>query len=178
MKKIAILNLLLLFFIGCNNEQAKVQQNTAVTQNSNASQLPSSANDLTVSSHSQDKKPEQMPNVSNQNSGEKTKWTQSGNPIDTAEFDTEIKNVQEKMKANPKEESLKKVLAEAYVRRGMALTDARQYASALGDYRKAQKLDPANELSKEWIGQIIGIYDGLNKDYPKEGQEPPPLPFK
>lgn len=119
-----------------------------------------------------------MPNASNQKSGEKTKWTQSGNPIDTTEFDAEIKNIQDKMKENPKEESLKKMLAEAYVKRGMALTDARQYASALGDYRKAQKLDPANELSKEWIGQIIGIYTGMNKDYPKEGEEPPPLPAK
>lgn len=118
-----------------------------------------------------------MPNVSAQNPGEKTKWTQSGNPIDTTDFDTEIKNVQEKIKADPKDESLKIRLADAYVKRAMALTDARQYASALGDYRKAQKLDPTNETAKEWIGQIIQIYSSLNKDYPKEGQEPPPLPF-
>ena len=31
---------------------------------------------------------------------------------------------------------------------------------------------------KEWINQIIDIYEGLNKDYPKEGEEPPALPFK
>lgn len=177
MKKIAILSFLLLVSIGCNSAPTTVQQNTSAPQNTNTGQLPSGANDV-VSSHSQDKKPEQMPNVSNQNSGEKTRWTQSGNPIDTAEFDAEIKNVEEKMKANPKDEGLKTTLADAYVKRAMALTDARQYASALGDYRKAQKLDPANETAKEWIGQIIGIYNGLNKDYPKEGQEPPPLPFK
>lgn len=177
MKKIAILSFLLLVSIGCNNAPTTVQQNTNAPQNTNANQLSKGADEL-VSSHSQDKKPEQMPNVSNQNSGEKTKWTQSGNPIDTAEFDAEIKNVQEKMKANPKDETMKTLLAEAYVKRGMALTDARQYASALGDYRKAQKLDPTNETAKEWIGQIIQIYGSLNKDYPKEGQEPPPLPFK
>lgn len=179
MKKIAILNLLLLVSIGCNTAPTtNVQQNTAVVQNTNANQLSSGASDLTsVSSHSQDKKTEQMPNAGNQNSGDKTKWTQSGNPIDTTDFDTEIKNVQDKMKANPKDEALKTLLADAYVKRGMALTDARQYASALGDYRKAQKLDPTNETAKQWIGQIIGIYNGLNKDFPKEGQEPPALPF-
>lgn len=179
MKKIAILNLLLLVSIGCNNAPTKVEQNTAVVQNTNANQLSTGTSDLTsVSSHSQDKKIEQMPpTASNQNSGDKSKWTQSGNPIDTMDFDTEIKNVQEKMKANPQEETLKRLLADAYVKRAMALTDARQYASALGDYRKAQKLDPTNETSKEWIGRIIGIYDDLNKDFPKEGQEPPPLPF-
>ena len=179
MKKIAILNFLLLVSIGCNNAPTKVQENMNVSPNTSVSQHSTGANDLTVSSHSQDKKSEQMPtNAGNQNSGEKTKWTQSGNPIDTTEFDAEIKNVQDKMKENPKEESLKTLLADAYVKRAMALTDARQYASALGDYRKAQKLDPKNETAKEWIAQIIQIYGSLNKDYPKEGQEPPPLPFK
>lgn len=176
MKKIAILNFLLLVSIGCNNAPTRVQENASSTP------LPSNniaANDtVSVSSHSQDKKSEQMPNASDAKSGEKTKWTQSGNPIDTASFDTEIKQVQDKMKASPKDENLKTTLAEAYVRRGMALTDARQYASALGDYRKAQKLDPTNDTAKEWIAQIVKIYDGMNKDYPKEGEEPPPLPFK
>lgn len=176
MKKIAILSFLLLFSIGCGNAPTKVQENTSSTP------LPANQiapNDtVSVSSHSQDKKSEQMPNTSDAKSGEKTKWTQSGNPIDTASFDTDIKQTQDKMKSNPKDEGLKTTLAEAYVRRGMALTDARQYASALGDYRKAQKLDPTNETAKEWIAQIIQIYSGLNKDYPTEGEEPPPLPFK
>ncbi len=125
------------------------------------------------------KKTRQSPdaNVVNK-SGEKTKWTQSGNPIDTTSFDSEIKQVEAKIKSNPKDETLKKSLADAYVARGMALTDARQYASALGDYRKALKLDPANETAKQWIGQIIGIYESINRAYPPEGEEPPPLPFK
>ena len=108
----------------------------------------------------------------------KTKWTQSGNPIDTTAFDADVKQAESKLKSNPKDESLKKSLAEAYVKRGVALTDARQYASALGDYRKALKLDPANETAKNWIEQIIGIYESINRSYPPEGEEPPPLPFK
>ena len=93
-------------------------------------------------------------------------------------FDSEIKQAETKQKANPKDETLKKSLAEAYVKRGIALTDARQYASALGDYRRALKLDPTNEEAKKWIEQIISIYESINRSYPSEGEEPPPLPFK
>jgi hypothetical protein len=60
----------------------------------------------------------------------------------------------------------------------VALTDARQYASALGDYRRVLKYDPNNSEAKNWIEQIIGIYDSLGRESPKEGDEPPPLPFK
>jgi hypothetical protein len=112
------------------------------------------------------------------NNGTKTKWTQSGDPIDTSSFDAEIKQVQDKMKANPKDESLKTALAENFVKRGLALTEARQYASALGDFRRALKQDATNEEAKKWIDQIISIYNSINKEYPKEGEEPPPLPFK
>lgn len=181
MKKIALINICLLFFIGCSDAPKTVQQNTTVPQNINAP-VQNAPNDLTsVSSHSQDKKSvgvsaEDPGTV--QKSGEKTKWTQSGNPIDVSGFDSEIKQVQDKMKANPKNEDLKKSLADAYLKRGMALTEARQYATALGDYRKVQKLDPENEEAKKWIAQIVGIYESINRSYPGEGEEPPPLPFK
>ena len=62
--------------------------------------------------------------------------------------------------------------------RGEALKDARQYASALGDYRRALKNDPSNAQAKNWIEQIIMIYDSLGRESPPEGQEPQPLPFK
>ena len=180
MKKITVLSFCLLFLVGCNNTPTKVQQNTNVQQNSSVG--AQKTDELsTVSSHSQDKQNAQTTDTNAavvQKSGEKTKWTQSGNPIDTTKFDAEIKQAEGKLKSNPKDESLKKSLAEAYVARGMALTDARQYASALGDYRKALKLDPANETAKQWIEQIIGIYESINRSYPPEGEEPPPLPFK
>jgi len=100
----------------------------------------------------------------------RTKWTQGGDPIDTAEYDSAISKVTKS--------SDKKAIGEAYFNRAVALTHARQYASALGDYRKAIKYDPDNAEAKQWIDQILGIYDSMNKEAPKEGEEPPPLPFK
>ena len=108
----------------------------------------------------------------------KTKWTQSGDPIETSEFDKEIAEAEKKVKANPNDEAAKKALAEAYYKRGFALTEARQYASAIGDFRRVLKYDPENADAKKWIGTIVGIYDSINREYPKEGEEPPPLPFQ
>lgn len=167
MRKITILSLSALILAGCGGANQPVANSS--TRNS--------SNSLFVSSRSSDNTA--APNSAPVPKAEtKTKWTQSGDPIDTSSFDTEIKQAESKLKANPKDESLKKSLAAAFVARGMALTEARQYASALGDYRKALKLDPENEEAKKWIEQIIGIYESINREYPKEGEEPPPLPFK
>ena len=97
-----------------------------------------------------------------------------GDPIDTAEFDEAIAKAQ---KAGS-DDTAKKNLADAYFARGFALTEARQYGAALGDYRRAIKLDPDHEESKKWIDQIEGIYSTMKREAPKEGAEPPPLPFK
>lgn len=114
------------------------------------------------------------PKPTNSNSG---KWSASGDPIDTSKFDAAIAKAEKAMKSKPDDES-KSLLAEAYFERGFALTEARQYASALGDYRRALKANPNHEESKKWIDQILGIYQMLKKDPPKEGEEPPPLPMK
>ncbi|MGI9054714.1 MAG: tetratricopeptide repeat protein [Pyrinomonadaceae bacterium] len=176
MRKIAIFSIGLVYFVGCNNTPIIVQQN------SNVNLTVQKTDDIsTVSSHSQSKSEEQSPDVSATvvpKSDTKTKWTQSGNPIDTTAFDSEVKQAESKLKANLKDATLKTSLAEAYVKRGIALTDARQYASALGDYRRALKLDPNNEEAKKWIGQIISIYESINRSYPLDGEEPPPLPFR
>lgn len=176
MRKIAIFSISLLFFIGCNNAPTKVQQNSNVNLT-----VQKTDDSSTVSSHSLDKRNDQSPNATATivpKSETKTKWTQSGNPIDTSAFDSEIEQAETKQKANPKDETLKTSLAGAYVKRGIALTDARQYASALGDYRRALKLDPTNEEAKKWIEQIISIYESINRSYPNDGEEPPPLPFR
>src|SRR3954467_2597382 len=65
-------------------------------------------------------------------SGEKTKWSQGGEPIDTKPYDDAIKAAE---KGPPKAN------AEAFNKGAVARPEARQYASALGDYRKAAKLD-------------------------------------
>jgi hypothetical protein len=110
--------------------------------------------------------------------GEKSKWTQSGDPIDTKEFDTEIASAEVALGKKPSDNEAKKALGTAYFNRAEALTGARQYASALGDYRRALKYDPSNAEAKDWIDKIIMIYGSINREYPKEGEEPPPLPFK
>jgi len=176
MKKIAILSFAALVFTACGN-QPSVNNNVVLSN-----QAQNSSNSLTVSSRSQTNSTTTSSQTNNStvapNNGTKSKWTQSGDPIDTTAFDAEIKEADGKLKANPKDENLIKSLAQAFADRGLALTDARQYASALGDFRRAQKLDPNNAEAKKWIEQIISIYNSINKEYPKEGEEPPPLPFK
>lgn len=166
MKKIAVLSFSILFSAACGTTS---QQTVNVSPQS-------SNNSLTVSSRSNDYSPPANQTVVPK-SETKTKWTQSGNPIDTGEFDAEIAKAEKNLKAKPKDEAAKNALAEAYVKRGVALTEARQYASALGDYRRTLKLDAKNEEAKNGLEQIINIYESLNRDYPKEGEEPPPLPF-
>lgn len=144
----------------------------------NSSVPAQNANSMTMAAHSSEKSfaPGAMPTPV-QRSETKTKWTQSGNPIDTAKFDADIAKAEKDLKAKPTDDAMKKALAVAYVNRGLALTDARQYASALGDYRKALKLDAENTDAKKWVDQIIEIYGSINREYPPEGEEPPPLPF-
>ncbi len=175
MNKITLITFAFLIFTGCN----RAPQSVAVeTNNSN---LTNQSQATTVAGHSSEKSfpPGQMPAPAASvvpRSDTKTKWTQSGNPIDTAKFDAAIAKDEKDLKAKDGD-AAKKTLAAAYVERGLALTDARQYASALGDYRKALKLDPSNADAKKWVDQIIGIYDSINREYPPEGEEPPALPF-
>jgi tetratricopeptide (TPR) repeat protein len=106
------------------------------------------------------------------------KWTQGGDPIDTTKYDKAIADAEKNQKSKPADVSVKQALAQAYFERGFALTESRQYASALGDYRRALKLDPNHEESKKWMDQILSIYEMLKKEAPKEGEEPPPLPMQ
>jgi tetratricopeptide (TPR) repeat protein len=134
------------------------------TSNANAPLRAEKLQDATV--HTTENQP-----PANSSSG---KWTQSGEPIDTAKFDKAIADAEK----GPADEDAKKALAQAYFERGFALTQARQYASAIGDYRRALKYDPDHAESKEWIDQILSIYTILKKSPPKEGEEPPPLKVK
>ena len=171
MKKIAILIFSALFSVACGSAAQTVNTNINV-QNSNDS--------LVVSSHS-----------SSANAGDntaenaaivppsetKTMWKQSGTPIDVKKLDEEIAAAEKMLKAKPSDEAAKKNLSEAYMKRGIALTEARQYASALGDYRRSVKYDATNEEAKSGMDVILTIYKSLNREAPPEGQEPPPLPF-
>ena len=155
-----------LFFLACNNAPPVANSERTI----NAAQQTNEAR--SVLAHSGEN---QTPKPVADNPGGKR--AASGDPIDTSKFDSAIADAERKMKLKPDDES-KKALANAYFERGVALTEARQYASALGDYRRALKLDPGHAESQKWIDQIVSIYQMLKKDAPKEGSEPPPLPFK
>jgi hypothetical protein len=173
MRNLLILGFVALALAGCNNRAPQVVE----TSNANTPQRDEKIK--TVAGHTtENENPPMDRSVPPADTGVKTKWTQSGNPIDTKEFDARIAKAEKDLKTRPNEGSAKTNLSQAYYERGMALTDARQYPSALGDFRRALKFDAANEDAKGWIDQIITIYDSMNRESPKEGEEPPPLPLK
>ncbi len=161
-----------MFSIACSNSAPTVITNSNTNTNTSADR-PLRSGQMNTIAHTTENQP---PRAANSNAG--GKWTASGDPIDTARFDGVIAEAEKAVKANPNDVAAKKTLAQAYFDRGAALTEARQYASAIGDYRRALKYDPTHEEAKTWIDQIVGIYAMLKKEAPKEGEEPPPLPFK
>ncbi len=167
--KYVIIAVLSVFAVACNNGPRPVAQadNTA-----NTAAAPKNERAQTAIAHSSEK---QTPPPTS--TGSKSGWTQSGDPIDTKESDAAVAKAEKDVAAKPSDAAAKKALSQAFFDRGMKLTDARQYAAALGDYRRAIKNDPSNAEAKEWIEKIVGIYESINRSYPKEGEEPPALPF-
>ncbi|HEV7843656.1 MAG TPA: tetratricopeptide repeat protein [Pyrinomonadaceae bacterium] len=98
-----------------------------------------------------------------------------GEAIDTSEYDAKIKRMEEQAKKKPNDEATRKQLAQAYLERGNALTQARQYQAALGDYRRTLRYDPTNQEARYWSDTIIGIMKQMNRELPAEGAEPTPL---
>lgn len=175
MKKILVLIASASVFVGCTNAPQQTANTSATAKPADDSAIVSSR------STGQTGSPHGAPNASATivpKSDVKTKWTQSGEPIDTTEFDAEIAKTEKDFKAKPKDAQAKKFVAEAYLKRATALTEARQYASAIGDYRRVLKYDAGNEDAKKWIDEIIKIYAMINREHPKEGEEPPALPFE
>jgi tetratricopeptide (TPR) repeat protein len=110
--------------------------------------------------------------------GKKRKWSRSGDPIDTTKFDLAVTTAEKELKSKPEDAGAKKALAKAFFERGIALTSARQYAAAIGDYRRALKYDPSDADAKQQIGTITAIYNSMNIETPGVGEEPAPLEFK
>ena len=145
MKKLLIVITSGVFAMGCSNAARPVAENV------NTSTLASTPEkSQTAIAHSLEN--QQPP--TNADSAGKSKWKQSGDPIDTKAFDTAIASAKLNRRKKTDDAAAKKTLSEAYYKRGVALTDARQYASALGDYRKAVKYDPSNTDAKGWIDKI------------------------
>jgi len=159
-----------MFLAACDEPPAPVINTNSATN------VSSSSNRMeTVTAHSTEN--QKLPTPSNTNSN-KTKWTQSGDPIESKELDAAITSAEKELKAKPGDDEAKSALAVAYFNRAMALTEARQYASALGDYRRTLKYDPDHEEAKKWVDQMLMIYNSMGREAPPEGKEPPPLTIK
>jgi tetratricopeptide (TPR) repeat protein len=100
-----------------------------------------------------------------------------GDAIDTTKYDEEITQAEQGLKKKPNDAAARTALAHAYLKRAGALTKARQYRSALGDYRRTLRYDPDNEEARNMSDTIISIMKQMNRDVPAEGEEPPPLPY-
>lgn len=174
--KFLIILVITIFTFGCGNNAATVQNSNTASQPQRAEKLQSTTVHTTEG--------QATPPVVNENaataadSAKGGKFSQGGNPIDLTEFNKAIALMEKANKEGPKDVKTRAELAQAYFERGFALTEARQYAAALKDYRSALKLVPDHAESIKWEKQIIGIYEMMKKEYPKPGEEPDPLPWK
>lgn len=97
-----------------------------------------------------------------------------GTPVNTSDIDRDIKRLEASAKRNA-DASTQQQLAKAYAARAAKLTSVRQYLAALGDWRRAARLDPANADAQNMIGTITSILQSMNKPVPAPGTEPTPL---
>lgn len=164
MKKILIISLFALIAGGCGNSATVQQTNTNTVSNSTTR----SGEQLIVTSHTTEKP------TANKPSG--------GSPmekaVDVKDLTEKIEKADKDYKAKPNDAKAKEALATAYFGRAFVLTKAAQYKSALGDFRKGLKLNPDDKEAKEMHDQIVNIFQSMNRELPKEGEEPPPIEVK
>lgn len=169
MKKLLSLSVLALFLAGC---ESTAQQ----TSNTNAGISPDNSSAI-VSSHSGEAKDVQTSAPMSQKSsgGESSPMAKA---VDVSAMTADIEKSEAAYKQNPQDKKAKDNLAKAYFVRAFALTDAAQYRAALGDFRKGLKLDPKDEAAQKMHDEIIRIFKSINREPPKEGEEPAPMPIK
>lgn len=165
-----------MFLIGCQDAVQPPPAGSATTAaNVNANTMNKPGDSAIVSSHSNDADKAVTTPPSSKPAASSSTESPMARPIDVAEMTVEIEKAETEFKKNPK---TKEALAKAYFVRATALTSAAQYRAALGDYRKGLKLDPADETARKMHDQILSIFKQINREPPKEGEEPQPLPFK
>ena len=175
MKKIILLISLAVGFAGCS------QTSSTAVPNTNVNTALQTSNETTViSSHSAENNI--APTATANPNSAKNPASSGGSPmakaIDTTQMTAAIEKAEQAYKAKPIAAKAKNDLAEAYFVRAFALTEAAQYRSALGDFRKGLKLNPNNADAKGMHDQIISIFQSIGREPPKEGDEPPPMPFE
>lgn len=167
MKKILILSFSALILVGCSGAAQTANVSTNAKQNVNDTAI--------VSSHSIDETKQLSEKSAVNSSGESSPMARA---IDVTEMTADIEKAEKNFKKNPNDAKAKEALATAYFVRATALTGAAQYRAALGDYRKGLKLNPNDEAARQMHDQILTIFKSINREPPKEGEEPAPLPFK
>lgn len=163
MKKIVIISLLALVAGACGNTATVQQTNTNAVSNSTTR----SGDQLIVTSHSTEKPP-----------ANKSGGSPMEKPVDVSDLTEKIEKADKDFKAKPNDGKAKEALATAYFGRAFVLTKAAQYKSALGDFRKGLKLNPDDKEAQEMHDKIVSIFKSMNRELPKEGEEPPPLEAK
>ena len=171
MKKSLILIFAALFFISCQNA---AQQPSPAT-NANTTQAKTVNSDI-VSSHSTNTAVA-PPAATAPSNGTSSTESPMAKPIDVADMTADIEKAKKAFEKSPNDTKTKAELAKAYFVRATALTSAAQYRAALGDYRKGLKLDSTDEAAKKMHDQILSIFKSIGREPPKEGEEPPPMPF-
>ncbi|MGI8639000.1 MAG: hypothetical protein ACR2MG_03510 [Pyrinomonadaceae bacterium] len=168
MKKLLSLSFLAFVAVGCQSTAQQTVDTNAAVQKPNNSE--------TVSSHSVSgenlKPPSSAPNNS---SGESSPMAK---PIDVSEMTAAVEKAEKIYEEKQKDEKAKENLSRAYFVRAFALTEAAQYRAALGDFRKGLKLNPNDREAKNMHDEIIRIFKSINREPPKEGEEPAPMPIK
>ncbi|HLL14156.1 MAG TPA: hypothetical protein VK388_03685 [Pyrinomonadaceae bacterium] len=77
-----------------------------------------------------------------------------GRELDTSKLDAEIAGLEQQAEKNPDDDTTLGALADAYVRRGHALHEARRLTDALHDYQSALRYSPDNEEANLRVAQI------------------------
>ena len=153
--------------LACTNSSQPV-----ANTNTNVSTNAKKADDATVSSHSAEK----PTSATSTNSASTSSSSPMAKAVDVTAMTAKIDKADKDFKAKPKDEKAKQALATAYFERAFALTEAAQYKSALGDFRKGLKLNPDDKEAKAMHDQIITIFKSIGREPPKEGEEPPAMP--
>jgi len=178
MKKIALLSLSIFYIfslIGCggNSPQTNAPNtNVAVAVNRNQPE--------TVAAHSTEKSlPPMTNNAANPSNKPASTSTESpmARAIDVSMQTAKIEAAEKDYKAESSDAKAKANLAAARFERAFLLTDAAQYRAALGDFRKGLNLNPNDAEAKAMHDRIISIFQSINREPPKEGEEPAPMAF-
>lgn len=174
MKKLAILSVLTFAAIGCSNSAPTQVQNQPTNTNSSAKK-----DEMTVMSHSTEsvKTPISTANTNASTSAKSSTESPMAKPVDVSKMNANIEKAEKNYKAKSSSAKSKEDLATAYFERAFALTESAQYRSALGDFRRGLKLNPNDAEAKAMHDQILSIFKSINREPPKEGEEPAPLAF-